>query len=143
LVEVVAEDAVIERASLLVGQLLEVDAVKVLERRQLIAVEAGSPSVIEIMLGFGPPVAELLARLPRRERVVPGIVAVPPDAVEVHPLALVGFDIAGQLVERPKMVMRVDGGDGVEVFLDAAVGIRVAGASQHDSRSQNKKSRCR
>src|SRR5262249_35475039 len=110
LFQIVAMDAVVELARLSVGDSVEIDAVEILKRGKLIAVEAGGAGVGEIVLGFCPPTPKLLSRLPGSERMVPGVIAVPPQARQVHPSSMLGFHITRQLIERPKMIMRVDRG---------------------------------
>src|SRR5207244_2302664 len=99
LVEVVTEDAVVQIPGLGVGDALEVNAVQVLKGGQLVAVEAGGTGIVEVVPGPGPPVLELAARLPGRQGMVPGIVAIAPKAVEIHPFAVLGFNIAGKPVK--------------------------------------------
>src|SRR5262249_58991569 len=115
-------DAVVELARLSVGDSVEIDAVEILKRGKLIAVEAGGAGVGEIVLGFCPPILKLLSRLPGSERMVPGVIAVPPQARQVHPSSMLGFHITRQLIERPKMIMRVDRGDRIEKRFDFAIG---------------------
>ena len=55
-----------------------------------------------------------------------GEVAVAPEARQVHSFAALGFDQARQSVERPEVVVSVDGRNRVESGLQAAVGGRVA-----------------
>ena len=58
---------------------------------------------------------------------IPGVVAVPPKAIQVHSLAMIGLDVAGELIKRPEMVMRVDSRDVVQALFYAAVGLSFTG----------------
>src|SRR5262249_31477792 len=122
LIEIVAIDALIELAGLLVVDPVEINAIKVLEGGQLVAVETGGAGVGEVVLGKGPPVIELLTGLPGGDRIDPGVVTVAPEACEIDALAAFGLDQRGQFLERPEVIVRVDGGDAVEMSLDALVG---------------------
>ena len=119
---VVLENPIIEGAGLLVRDPVEIDTVEVLERESLVAIEARRPGRAEIVPGLAPPGIEAHAGRPRCQRVDPGVVAVAPDAPEIHPLAALGLDPAQQTVlEGRQMVVRVDGGDGVKLGLDPPV----------------------
>ena len=124
LVVIVGEDLGVERRGLLVGDAVEIDAVEVAEGGELIAVEAGCPGVVEVVLGPGPPGRERLARTAGCGPVDLGEVTGSPEAIQGHAPALVGLDQARQAFEGPEVVMRVDGRDGVERGLDSLVGRR-------------------
>src|SRR5205807_2294473 len=85
-------------------------------------IEASGASVDKIMLSLRPPIVELLSRLPRRQRMVPSVVTVPPQPRQIHAPAVLRFHVTRQLVERPKMIVRVDRGNRVEMRLDPAIG---------------------
>ena len=68
LVLVVSEDLIVELAGLYVGDPVEVDAVEVREGRELVAVEAGGPGVVEVVLGLVPTRRSKVCRASRRSR---------------------------------------------------------------------------
>jgi hypothetical protein len=109
LVFVVLEDPGVQVARFLVGDAVEVDPVEIPERGELIPVEARGPDVVEVVLPLGPPLVERAARLPRRDGVVPGEIAVPPQARESRPAASVSTPGACRAAE---VVVGVDRGDG-------------------------------
>src|SRR5262249_24377291 len=88
---------------------------------ELVAVKAGGAGVDKVVLRLGPPVVELTTRLPGRQRMVPGVVAISPQAVQVHALALLGLNEARQLFEWPEVIVCVDGRHRVEGSLDLFV----------------------
>src|SRR5216683_2164175 len=93
LFQVVAIDAVVELAGLSVSDPVEVHAVEVLKSGELIAIEAGGAGIDKIMLGLRPPIVKLLSRLPRRQRMVPSVVAVTPQPRQVHAPPVLRFQI--------------------------------------------------
>src|SRR5439155_9601603 len=64
-------------------------------------------------------------RRPGRQAMDAREIAVAPQAGEVHPLAARGLHVARQAIERPEVVVRVNGRDRVERRLDAAVRSRL------------------
>ncbi len=114
IVAVILEDSGVEGLGLLVRDPVEVDAVEVAEGGELVAVEAGGAGVVEVVPGAGPPGVERLAGLPDGQPADLWVIAIPPESKQGHPPAAVGLHQAGEPLERPEVVVRVDGGHGVE-----------------------------
>src|SRR5262249_53813600 len=123
---VVGEDPGIERGGLRVGDAIEVDAVEVAEGGELVAVEPGGPSVVEVVPGAVPPGGERLTGASRRRRADLREVAGAPEAVERHAPAPVRLPQPRQAVEGPEVVVGIDGRDGVDRRPDPLVRWRLA-----------------
>src|SRR5262249_46280131 len=132
LIEIVTKDAGVDLTGLGVGDAVEVNAVQVLKGGKLIAIEAGGARVVKIVLCLGPPILEFAPGLPRRQFMIPRVVAVSPKAIQVHSFAVFRFEIAGQFVERPEMVVCINGRHTVEVLLDVAVGLSLTGGVSYN-----------
>src|SRR6516165_9764123 len=91
LVDIVAEDAAIQVASLVIGNAIEIDAVQVLEGDGLVTVKAGGTNILKVMLGLDPPGIKFHSGLPRSDRLDPGQVAVAPQTGQIHSFTHLGF----------------------------------------------------